>query len=347
MEKKLNISVLGAGAWGITLSILLSEKKHNVVLWEFSEERCKLLNKKDTVHIPGIELFKIKIPSPIEITHKIEETIDKKTNLIVFAVPSQFAFETIQKIKNIIHSNNKIIFVSAVKGFPHIDTLKRITEIVIEEIPHLKNRVCVLSGPSFAIEVAKKLPTAVVVASENKDIAKFVQKTFFTEYFRVYTNNDLVGVEIGGALKNIFAIACGISDGLGFGDNTKSALITRSLKELVIFGKKLGGKEKTFFGLSGLGDLMLTCFSKHSRNRMLGERIGKGEKPEIALKKIHSTSEGYRTTKIAYIIGKKFNLDLPIINEVYSVIYENKKPENAVKSLMLREAKPEFVNIPM
>ncbi|MFN3966871.1 MAG: NAD(P)H-dependent glycerol-3-phosphate dehydrogenase [Endomicrobiia bacterium] len=343
MEEKLNISILGAGAWGLTLGVLLAEKKHNITLWEISEERSKLLNKKGTVSIPGIEPFKIKIPSSVKVTSKIEETIDKKTNLIILAIPSQFALQTIKKIKKFISEKNKCILISVIKGF-QTNTLKRITEAVIEEIPQLKDKVCVLSGPSFAIEVAKKLPTAVVVASKNKNISEFVQKIFFTEYFRVYTHEDIAGVELGGALKNIFAIACGISDGLGFGDNTKSALITRGLKEMVLLGKKLGGEEKTFFGLSGLGDLIATCFSKHSRNRMLGEIIGKGEKPEIALKRIHSTSEGYRTTKAAYFLGKKFNLDLPIINEVYSVIYKNKKPEDAVKSLMLREAKPEFID---
>jgi len=342
MEEKLNISVLGAGAWGITLAVLLAEKKHKITLWEISEERSKLLTKKNFVDIPGIEPFRIKMPSSVNITSNIEDTIQQKTNLIILAVPSQFALETLKKIKNLIPADNKYILVSVIKGFQP-DTLKRITETVREEIPKLEDRICVLSGPSFAIEVARKIPTAVVVASKNKKVAELVQKTFFTEYFRVYTHNDITGVELGGALKNIFAIACGISDGLGFGDNTKSALITRGLKELVLIGKKLGGEEKTFFGLSGLGDLMLTCFSKHSRNRMLGERIGKGEKPEVALEKIHSTSEGYRTTKIAYLLGKKLNMDLPIINEVYSVLYERKKPEKAVKALMHREAKPEFI----
>ncbi|MDI6640684.1 MAG: NAD(P)H-dependent glycerol-3-phosphate dehydrogenase [Elusimicrobiota bacterium] len=343
----MNIAILGAGAWGLTLSVLLAKKNYSVKVWEFSPERTAMLNKTKVAKIFTTEKFLLKIPKEVKISSEFDEVLSGcggKENIIVFCVPSHFILDTVKKLKEWKIANKKFtntIFLSAIKGL-QIDDLRRPTEVITDFFPEISTNICVLSGPSFAIEVAKQHPTAVVVASKSSVSAKKVQEVFMTEYFRVYTHHDIVGVELGGALKNIFAIACGISDGLHFGDNAKAGLITRGMNELVRLGSKLGGNGQTFFGLSGLGDLIATCFSKHSRNRAFGEKIGLGKKPEEALKEIKSVVEGYRTTKSAYLLGKKFSLYLPIIQEVYSVIYEGLDPKTAVKNLMLRSAKSEF-----
>lgn len=354
----MNITILGAGAWGLTLSCLLAKNLQNcsgriypalrkksycIKLWEFSSEKCKELNTTRIGNIESVsgERFSFKIPEEIKITSEITQAITGKEDIVVFCVPSHFLIDTLKKVKKLNIKFTNTVFLSVIKGL-QTETLKPPSEIIIDSFPEVKKTLCVLSGPSFAIEVAKGFPTAVVLASKNESIAKNLQRIFMNEYFRVYTHQDVSGVELGGALKNIFAISCGISDGLGFGDNAKSALITRSMKELVKLGNKLGGKTETFFGLSGLGDLITTCFSRHSRNRAFGEKIGKGKKPKIALNEIKSVVEGYRTTKSAYLLGKKFQLELPIIQEVHSVLYENLNPKLAVKNLMLRSAKSEF-----
>ena len=266
-------------------------------------------------------------------------------NIVVFAVPSNFLRETAKILnEDVCFNPSQTFFVSATKGLEDT-TLKTMSCIITEEIKTPEGNVCVLSGPSFAIEVARKISTAVVVASKNEKVAQFIQKTFLTDYFRVYTQTDVTGVEMGGSLKNIFAIACGISDGMGLGDNTKAALITRGMKEFVHLATLLGAKVSTMFGLSGIGDLITTCFSKHSRNRTLGEMVAKGIKPQEALKRIGSVAEGYLTTKSAYHLGKKHNIELPIINEVYYVLYKNKKPAESIRGLMTRQPKPEMEGI--
>lgn len=339
-----NITVLGAGAWGGTLAALLNKKSYRVSMWEFSKEKAALLRKNRAMHIPGVEKFPLEIPRQIRIYDSFAEMnlTGYPTNIVVFAVPSNFLRETAKRFNEAACFNPAgTFFVSATKGL-ETRTLKTMSRIITEEIKTPEGNVCVLSGPSFAIEVARRISTAVVVASKNEKASRFIQKAFLTDYFRVYTQTDVTGVEMGGSLKNIFAIACGISDGMGMGDNTKAALITRGMKEFVHLATILGAKASTMFGLSGIGDLMTTCFSKHSRNRMLGEMVGKGIKPLDALKRIGAVAEGYLTTESAYRLGKKHNIELPIINEAYHVLYKNKKPAESIRGLMTRQPKSEM-----
>jgi glycerol-3-phosphate dehydrogenase (NAD(P)+) len=233
------------------------------------------------------------------------------------------------------------IFVSATKGIEN-NTLKRISEIIAEELPAADSRIVALSGPTHAEEVAQKLPATATVASVDPNTAAVCQQAFMTPYFRIYTHADIVGVETGAALKNIFAIAAGICDGLGLGDNAKAALATRGLREIVRLGVKMGGQPSTFFGLTGLGDLLVTCFSRHSRNRAMGEKIGKGKPLAQAEQELIMIAEGVRTTRSAYELGKRYGIELPIIDQVYKVLYEAKPPRDAVTELMQRDAKPEF-----
>jgi len=333
----LEISILGAGSWGCTLANLLAYKDYKVKLWEVSENRS--LKLKETKILESLPNFKIH--SSIEIDSDLEKVLCS-SKIILFVLPSNVLRETLEKIKMLKLNFKNTIIISAIKGI-ETSSLKRMTEIIKEELPLIKQEnIFVLSGPSFAIEVYKKLPTAIVIAGQENKTLKKLQNIFFTEYFRVYTNNDIKGVELGGALKNIFAIACGISDGCGFGDNTKAALMTRGFKELIKIGVKLGGQKQTFLGLSGLGDLVMTSFSKHSRNRLLGEKIGQGLSPENALKEISTTTEGYYTTKAVYMLGKKLGLDLPIVNEVFNVLYKCKPVKQVTKNLMLRKLKSEM-----
>jgi glycerol-3-phosphate dehydrogenase (NAD(P)+) len=329
----MKISVLGDGGWGTTLAILLSQKGHNVTLWGAFPDYILYLNKNriNKKFLPGI-----KIPKEIIITPDLKEAVEKK-NLIILAMPSQYMRKTLKKVKQFSYSE-RTIFLSVSKGI-EIGTLKRMSEIIYEELGNVK--LAVLSGPTIAQEVARGIPTVAVIASFDGKIKKYLQDILMTESFRIYTNNDIIGVELGGSLKNIIAIACGISDGLGFGSNTKAALLCRGLVEISKLGKAMGAKTKTFSGISGLGDLVTTCISPYSRNRSLGEQIAKGK----SLKKINSqmqmVAEGLPTTRSAYSLGLKYNIDLPITREVYNVLYKNKSPLKAVNDLMLREKKEE------
>jgi len=331
-----SIGILGAGSWACALANLLVQNKHNVTMWEIDEKRAKQLDSTRKLEF----LPEIQLQRNIEITSNLEKVLCRK-DIVLIAIPSHFVRSTFESIQKIKPSNlEKIIFVSAVKGI-EVSSLKRISEIISEIIPEISNNICALSGPSFAVEVANKIPTAIVAAGKNAEITKIVQKTFSTEYCRIYTNTDIIGVELGGALKNIFAIACGISDGIGCGDNTKAAIVTRGLRELVKLGIKMGGELQTFYGLSGLGDLMLTCFSKHSRNRLLGEKVGLGILPDDAIKEISMVAEGYLTTKSAYNLINQYRIDSPVINETYLVLYKRKSVNEAINNLMLRELKSE------
>jgi len=331
-----SVAVLGAGSWGITLAILLFEKGFFVKVWEFEREQAEILRKKRKLRfLPWVD-----IPREIEITSSISHALEG-VRLVVIALPSHVVRRVGKKMAEVSLPED-IIIVNVSKGLED-KTLLRMSQVLSEELPEkLRDQIVVLSGPSHAEEVSRKIPTTVVVASVNENLNWEVQKFFFTPYFRVYTNPDIIGVEMGGALKNIIALAVGIGDGLGFGDNSKAALITRGLVEITRLGKALGAKPVTFSGLSGMGDLIVTCTSRYSRNRNFGEKIGQGKTLKKALSEIKMVVEGIRTTKAAYQLAKKHKVSMPITDEVYKVLFQNKKPSEAVRDLMLREAKPEL-----
>ena len=330
------VAILGAGSWGITLSILLFEKGFSVKVWEFEKKQAQILReKRKLTFLPWVD-----IPREIEIISNISYALDG-VGLVIVALPSHVVRRVAKKMAKVALSED-IIIVNVSKGLED-RTLRRMSQVLSEELPEkLRKRIVVLSGPSHAEEVSRKIPTTVVVASKNEKLNLEVQKIFFTPYFRVYTNSDIIGVEMGGALKNIIALAAGIGDGLGLGDNSKAGLITRGLVEITRLGKALGAKQTTFSGLSGMGDLIVTCTSRYSRNRNFGEKIGKGETLRKALSEIKMVVEGIRTTKAAYQLAKKYKVSMPITDEVYKVLFNKKKPSEAVKDLMLRQAKPEL-----
>jgi glycerol-3-phosphate dehydrogenase (NAD(P)+) len=331
-EKK--VSLIGAGSWGTALSILLYEKGCEVYLWDIFQENLKEIEKysENKRYLPGV-----KLPKKINIVYEIEEVVERGDYLI-FAVPSHGLRDTLKLIKEI-DTNKKII--SVIKGIES-KTFLRPSQIIEEEQPQFKDRVVVLSGPSHAEEVSRRVPTSVVVSAFKIEDAKEIQNLFISSYFRVYTSNDLIGVELGGALKNIVAIAVGICDGLALGDNTKAALMTRGLAEITRLGTSLGANPHTFAGLSGMGDLIVTCLSKYSRNRQLGELIGKGISLKDALAQMTMVAEGVLTTKSVYHLAKKRKVEVPICEQVYQVLYHKKDPRDTVSELMLRVPKSEL-----
>lgn len=330
----MKISVLGAGSWGTTLACLLANNGHKVWLWEINKQSAEKLNKERVIPFIGGAT----IPDTITISSDLN--IIKDTEAVLFVVPSHFLRSTVMSIKSLdIDLGNKIV-ISATKGIEN-ETLLRVSQVIEEIYPDTKDKVVALSGPSHAEEVSKQIPTVVTSASKNKELAAQVRDLFMNDYFRVYTQDDIVGVELGASLKNVFAVAGGMIDGLSFGDNTKAAIISRGLKELIKLGVALGGKEKTFYGLSGAGDLMVTCFSKHSRNRNLGEMLAKGKTLTQARQELKMVAEGIKTCISAYQLGKKLNIELPIINEIYEVLFNNKDAKKAVYDLMTRTPKAE------
>lgn len=331
----MNIAVLGGGSWGTAIARLLSNKGINVSFYIRNEKTVNDINlhHENIQYLEGVSLNNLRA------TNNIEKAV-KDADIIVLAIPTGAIRSVLNSIKEFV--NDKQIFVNLAKGI-EVDTLDLVSDIVKENFPN--NSFAVLSGPSHAEEVGKDIPTAVCVSSENKDIAKKVQEAFVTDKFRVYTNTDLIGVEIGGALKNIIALAAGMSDGLGYGDNTKAALMTRGIYEMSKLGIKLGANPQTFNGLSGIGDLIVTCTSMHSRNRRAGILIGKGLTPEEAAKEVGQVVEGVKTTKSAYMLSKKYNVSMPITEKLYEVLYGNLDPEIAVNSLMTRENKEEIEQI--
>ncbi|MDR2191290.1 MAG: NAD(P)-dependent glycerol-3-phosphate dehydrogenase [Endomicrobium sp.] len=330
----MKITVLGAGSWGATLAALLVDNGHDVVLWEIDDKRAKdLQDRKIKPFAAGVDL-----PEKLFISSGFDSF--KDSGGILFAVPSQFMRSTCVLLKrNGVSLDGKLI-ISATKGIEN-DTLLRMSEVINEVFPNSYKNTAALSGPSHAEEVCRKIPTLVTSASVNPIIAEQCRKLFMNDYFRVYNQSDIVGVETGAALKNVFAIASGIVDGLKYGDNTKAAIVSRGLKELARIGAALGGREETFYGLSGAGDLMVTCFSKHSRNRAVGQAVGEGKTADEAEKNLGMIAEGVKNAISAFEIGKKLNVELPIINEVYDVLFNGKKPKDAVNALMTREAKHE------
>jgi glycerol-3-phosphate dehydrogenase (NAD(P)+) len=332
LEKK--VSIIGAGSWGTTLGVVLSQKGINVVLHSFFKEEnlCMQQKRENPFYLKGV-----KFPPLLEVNPSLKEVL--KNKIIIIAVPVKFVRNVLKKIRKTGFSFKDKIFVSVSKGIEE-KSLKRVSQIIKEE---LKTSVAVLSGPTIAKEVLEGIPTTCIIASYDINLAKKLQVLFNTPTFRVYIHQDVIGVELGGALKNIIAIACGISDGLGFGTNTKAAIVNRGLVEISRLGRKLGAKVSTFWGLAGLGDLITTCFSSYSRNRFVGEEIGKGKKLKDILNDMKMIAEGVETVKSAYKLSKKFKIEMPITEEVYKVLYKNKPPEKAVKDLMTRPLKKEIV----
>lgn len=328
----MRISVIGSGGWGTALALLLDKKGHNVTLWSWCKEESDVLlsEKENKAYLPGIRL-----------SESITYTSDLKwavtwAEVVVTVLPSHrlraYAGEMAPYIED-------RIIVNCTKGLEQ-GSLKTMSECIEEEIPGAK--VVVLSGPSHAEEVARFIPTTVVAASENQALAEKVQDIFMCESFRVYTNTDVCGVEIGGALKNVIALCAGMVDGLSYGDNTKAALMTRGLSEITRLGIALGGKRETFMGLAGIGDLIVTCTSMHSRNRRAGILLGQGKSLDETLSEIKMVTEGITSCSAAYELAKKMNVDMPIVNEAYAVLYENKNPREAVLELMIRDKKEEI-----
>lgn len=337
IKPNINILILGAGCWGSTLATIYAEKGYNIYLWEPEENKARILRKTRKLNFFPY----VKISSYVEIGSQIESIL--KYDLIFLVTPSQYVKETLEKISKFRNEIKEKIFISCVKGLDQ-ETLLRPTQL-INKILHLSyDKIFVFSGPSHAEEVAQHKPTAITLAGKSISLLKKLQKLLSTNFLRVYTNTDIIGVELGGILKNIYAIACGICDKLQLGDNAKAALLSRSIKEMVLIGKLLGGKTKTFFGLSGLGDLLTTAYSKYSRNRTFGEFLPVTQNIEFIQKKIKTTIEGIKTVKIVHIMAQKYNLDLPIVEEVYKIIYKNKPIDKAITTLFSRKLKPEFYN---
>jgi glycerol-3-phosphate dehydrogenase (NAD(P)+) len=332
MTKIRNTAVIGDGGWGTTLAILLSKKGFDTSLWGVFPEYIELMkgSRENTKFLPGV-----KIPQNVKITHKLDEAIGKK-DLVILAVPSQHMRGVVTMLKGEDLSGK--IFVSAAKGIENT-SLKRMSEIIYECLGRVK--LAELSGPTIALEVANGAPTTAVVASEDSALAGEMQEVFATERFRIYTTSDVIGVELGGSVKNVIAIAAGALDGLGFGANAKAALLTRGLVEISRLGVAMGAKRDTFYGLSGLGDLTTTCISQYSRNRWLGEEIGKGKQLKDILKKTEMVVEGVATARSTYELARRHKVEMPITEEVYMVLYENKNPKSAIRDLMTRLPKAE------
>jgi glycerol-3-phosphate dehydrogenase (NAD(P)+) len=331
----MKVTVLGAGSWGTTLALLLDYNGHEVTLWEYQKTYAKALikNRENKVFLPGI-----KIPNSIKISNSLSESI-KNRHIIVIAVPTQYIRSVLKKFDKLDFSETTFISVS--KGIEK-GTLLTVSQIIEELVPGANDsNIGVLSGPSHAEEVSKKIPTAVVGACKDYSTAKLIQAVFITSYFRVYTSTDIIGVELGGALKNIIAIGAGIVEGAKFGDNTKAAIMTRGIAEISRLGIALGANPKTFSGLSGMGDVIVTCMSKHSRNRYVGEKIGAGIKLKDVLSSMKMVAEGVETTRSVYELAAKNHVEVPIVDAVYGILFENKDPQKITYKLMTRDVKAE------
>ena len=325
-----NIAIIGSGSWGVALAIHLARCGNNIKIWSFLEEERDLINnEKKCKFLPNAV-----IPDNIECSTDFEYVI-KDAEFILHVTPSKFTRNVFKQYKQYV-GNKPVIICS--KGFEK-DSLKTLDEVIKEELPGVK--LGVLSGPSHAEEVSIAVPTVLVIASEHDEILSMIQDTFMCPEMRIYTSRDVKGVELGGALKNIIAFCAGVASGIGLGDNTFAALITRGLGELTRLGVALGGKKDTFYGLSGLGDLIVTCLSEHSRNRRAGKLIGQGKTLEEAKKEVGMVIESIDNIEVAYELGKLHNVYMPIVETVYNVIYNNLEPRKAVNDLMTREKKSE------
>jgi len=326
-------AIIGAGGWGTALAGVWARDGREIVLWGHNPERITTMrsSRENFSYLPGFRL-----PENVQITGEPRDC--KNCSLVVFAVPST-AFRSIaERFREFVP--NDAILLSCTKGIEH-GTGMRMSEILHENFSGA--RVAVLSGPNLAIEVARNLPTATVVGSTDADCAVQLQAFLGSPRFRIYTSEEVIGIELGGALKNVFALSAGVSDGLGLGDNAKSALVTRCLAELLRLGTVMGGNARTFYGLSGVGDLMATCFSPHSRNRRVGERLGRGESLDQVTSAMQMVAEGIPTTKSAFECARRFNVETPIIDQMNAIVYEGKSPAQALTDLLQREQKPERI----
>ena len=329
------ISVIGSGGWGIALTILLHKNGHDLTIWSFDKKEAEELKKtrQNKTKLPNILL-----PEDVKVTDDLKEAVDDK-DILILAVPSKAIRSVSKSLKNIIKDNQ--IIVNVAKGLEE-DTLETMTDIIEEELKDKNPKVAVLSGPSHAEEVGRGIPTTCVVSAHNKELTLYLQNIFMNPSFRVYTSPDMLGIEIGGALKNVIALAAGIADGLNYGDNTKAALITRGIKEISALGVAMGGEQSTFYGLTGLGDLIVTCASMHSRNRRAGILLGQGKTLDEAIKEVNMVVEGVYSAKSALMAAKKYNVEIPIIEQVNAVLFENKNAAEAVNELMIRDKKLEI-----
>ena len=331
------ISILGAGSWGTALAVLLYNNGHQVLLWSALTEEVSMLREKreQTSKLPGVRLAE-----EIEITSDLERAL-READVAVLAVPSPFTRSTASRMAPFVREGQKIVNVA--KGVEE-KTLMTLSDIIEEEIPQAD--VAVLSGPSHAEEVGKGIPTTCVVSAGTRETAEYLQSIFMSPVFRVYTTPDMLGVELGGSLKNVIALAAGIADGLGYGDNTKAALITRGIAEIARLGEKMGAKRETFYGLSGMGDLIVTCASIHSRNRKAGYLIGQGKTMEEAMKEVKMVVEGVYSARAARELAEKYEVEMPVVTEVNHVLFEGKSAAEAVMDLMLRDKKVEASMLP-
>ncbi len=329
-----SISVLGAGSWGTALAIQAARNGCQTLLWGHNSEHMASLSrhKENKRYLPGL-----KLPSSLAITNNLEEAANFSP-LILISVPSHAFRDTLIKLKPHINKQTKIAW--ATKGFNPDDG--SLLSTVIKQTISSEIQTAVLSGPTFAQEVGAGLPAAITIASTNADFSKQLAQILHNQYFRAYTSQDIIGVQVGGAVKNVLAIAAGISDGLGFGANTRAAIITRGLKEIILLGSKLGGQTETFMGLAGLGDLILTCTDNQSRNRRFGIAIGQGENREKTIKEIGQEIEGVSAARETYLLALKHKIELPIVEQTYKVLYENLDPRFAVQNLLIRDQKAEY-----
>lgn len=324
------IAIIGSGSWGVALAIHLAKMNNEIKIWSYEQKEADLINnEKKCMFLPNVQL-----PNNIKCYTDMENVITD-SEIVLHVTPSKFTRNIVKQYKNYL-KNQPVIICS--KGFES-ETLYTLNDVLKEELSNSK--IGVFSGPSHAEEVALGIPTAIVIASKHNEVRENVQNLFMNEKMRVYTAEDIIGVEVGGGLKNIIAFCAGISAELGFGDNTFAALATRGLAEIKRLGVKMGGKEETFYGLTGLGDLIVTCMSEHSRNRKAGKCIARGLNIEETKKAVGMTIESLDNVEVAYKLAKKYNVEMPIVETVYSVLYEGLKPELAVEKLMTREKKAE------
>lgn len=330
------IAVIGGGSWGATLAGLLADKGHDVALWEFVPTLAEsMAATRQLATVPDLRL-----PASVQVTADLTKALAGRT-WIVSATPSAFVRSTLNAARATGAVARDVRVISVSKGLED-KTLKRMSEIIAEELAVPFDRIVALTGPSHAEEVCRKLPTAVVAAGQNSDTVRAAQALFATDYFRVYSQSDMIGAELGGTLKNVLAIGSGIAHGLGFGDNTQAALLTRGLNEMARLGAKCGARQDTFFGLAGMGDLIVTCLSRHSRNRRLGEKIGQGKTPQAALSEMTMVAEGMVSAPAAHALIKKSGVRCPLIDEIYSVLYEGKNPRESLQALMQRAPQEEW-----
>jgi glycerol-3-phosphate dehydrogenase (NAD(P)+) len=327
-------AIVGAGGWGTALAVLWSKQGNEITLWGHDPARTEKVRvtRENPDYLPGV-----KLPESISVTSDITDCAD--ADLIVFVTPS-IALRSVANQLRASLSDSKAVLLSGTKGIEHGSGM-RMSQILEEIFP--QNTVAVISGPNLAVEVSRDLPTATVLGCPAAECAEELQRHLGSERFRIYSSDETIGIELGGALKNVFAIPAGVSDGFGLGDNSKAALVTRSLAELLRLGTAMGGNPRTFYGLSGAGDLIATCFSQHSRNRRVGEKLGRGETLEQILSGTHMVAEGIPTSKSAYECARKLNIDTPIIDQIYCVLYEGKRPDQAMQELLGRDQKAERV----